>query len=422
MTPGSGHPKIIVIGGGAAGMMAAGQAAQCGAEVLLLEKMSQPGRKIGISGKGRCNLTNTANLHEFIEHFGRNGRFLHQSFARFFSSDLISFLAEHGLKTTVKRGGRVFPSSNKALDVVRMFKRWLEKLHVTVLHDCPVRSIFVEGNRVIGVMADKKYLADSVILCTGGLSYPLTGSTGDGYTMARQLGHTITDLRPALIPLEVRGIKPELNGLLLKNASVQLFVDGKKKNQMFGDVLFTGTGLGGPIPLTLSGTIIDLLHLGKKIELVLDTKPALTDQQLQQRLVRDFTQRQSETIAGVLRGLLPKELIPLCLEETQIPEATPVSRISPDVRQRLVFWLKHIRFAITGYRPISEAIITAGGVSLKEIDPKTMQSKLVSGLYLAGEILDLQADTGGFNLQAAFSTGWLAGRSAAAADRQSVQT
>ena len=413
MTPDSGHLKIIVIGGGAAGMMAAGQAAQCGAEVLLLEKMSQPGRKIGISGKGRCNLTNTTGLHDFINHFGKNGPFLHQSFARFFSPELLDFFSQHGLSVVTERGGRIFPASGKALDVVRVFRRWLERLNVKMLYDCPVKSIMTEGQAVTGIQADHIYPADRVILCTGGMSYPLTGSTGDGYRIAQALGHTLAPLRPALVPLETVRKFPELDGLSLKNIEVQMLVNGKKKQQMFGEMTFTKSGVSGPVILTMSGTIVDLLMAGKGIVLLVDLKPALSEQQLDQRLIRDFTSRNKEPIASVLRGLLPRELIPLCLQETGLDGSIVAGRILAQDRHRLGSWLKHLQLDIAGYRPVNEAIVTAGGISLKEVDPRTMQSQLISGLYFAGEILDLQADTGGFNLQAAFSTGWVAGRSAA---------
>ncbi len=406
--------KTIVIGAGAAGLMAAGQAALAGAEVTLFEKMAQPGRKIGISGKGRCNLTNVADLGEFIDHFGKNGQFLRQCFGRFFTGELIEFFADQGLTVVVERGGRVFPASGKALDVVRVFKRWLGRLPVTMIDNCRVSEIVVSDGRVRGVKAAERFFpADTVILATGGASYPLTGSTGDGYKLAEVLGHRIMPIRPALVPLTTAGdLAGKMAGLSLRNVGVELLVDGKRRGREFGELSFTETGLSGPVILTLSGACVDFLQAGKAVSLAIDLKPALTIAQLDGRIDRDFNERTKETLVNVLRGLLPKEMVPICLAATNLAAGRLAGQTGAKERQRLRAWLKDFRLEISGHRPLAEAIITAGGVALTEIDPRTMASKIVTGLYLAGEVLDLQADTGGYNLQAAFSTGWLAGRSA----------
>lgn len=405
--------KTIVIGGGAAGLMAAGRAAEQGAEVILLEKMGQTGRKIGISGKGRCNLTNDAALEDFLIRFGKNGRFLRQCFQQFFASELISFFTERNLPMVTERGGRVFPESGRALDVVRVLNNWLQTEQVTVQKSAPVSAIQVKDGRVSGVVCNGVTMAcTNVILATGGQSYPRTGSTGDGYSLARNLGHTIVPLRPALVPLESRDPKVHrMAGLELRNIQVRVYLDGKRKGQEFGELAFTGFGLTGPVILTLSGTIVDALNNGRKVTLSLDLKPALDEKKLDNRLIRDLISRAGESIDSILRGLLPQQLVPICLESCDLPLTVDTRNFPAKMRKRLVQWLKDFRIEISGYRDYNEAIITAGGVSLKEIDPTTMESKIVKGLFVVGELLDLQADTGGYNLQAAFSTGWAAGSS-----------
>ncbi len=408
---------VVVIGGGAAGLMAAGQAAQCGARVILLEKMKRPGRKICISGKGRCNITNSAAPGDFINHFGKNGRFLRQAFSRFFSSELIDFFQENGLEIVLERGGRYFPASGKAPDILKAFLRWLAKLKVEIRDNSPVQGLLMNGNKLQGVITNKKEIrCDAVILSTGGASYPATGSTGDGYRLAESAGHSTIPIRPALVPLEVTGgIHPELVGLELKNVEVRLVINGKRCQQLFGEMHFIKTGVSGPVILTLSGAVVDGLREGKKVVLSVDLKPALDLQKMDARLIRDFEKRHKESFDQVLRGLLPAQLVPLCLEQTDIPAEQLVGQISKKERKRLLHWLKDLRMEVSSHRPFTEAIITAGGVHLQEIDPRTMESKILTGLYLAGEILDLNGNTGGYNLQAAFSTGWLAGRSAALA-------
>lgn len=411
------QPDIIVIGGGAAGMMAAGQAAQNGARTLLLEKMPLPGRKLGITGKGRCNLTNVAELRDFIGRFGPSGRFLRQAFARFFNTELIDFFEDLGLNLVTERGGRVFPASGQAGDVLRALRRWLQQCGVEVQTSSTVEGLVLRDSKVTGVVCNgQEILCKRAILATGGASYPATGSTGDGYRFAADAGHRIIDIRPALVPLvtadSVTGRMAELN---LRNVAARLLVNGKKVAEDFGELVFNQSGVTGPIILTLSGLAVDALRSDHKVELSLDLKPALDEQKLDRRLLRDLDARGKEPIASLLRGLLPAVMVPVCLELTGLSAERTAATINAKERRKLGRWIKDFRLQIGGHRPFSEAIVTAGGVDTKEVDPRTMQSRLIEGLYLAGELLDLQAETGGYNLQAAFSTGWLAGRCAAQA-------
>ncbi len=426
--------RILVIGSGAAGMMAAGHAAANGAEVVLLEKMQRPGKKIAISGKGRCNLTNSAELPEFIHHFGRNGRFLRQAFQQFFNQDLIDFFEDQGLELATERGGRVFPAQGNAPNVVKTLREWLKSLSVSLRPDSPVEKLLVKNGKVEGVVCNgNPVYGKAVILATGGASYPATGSTGDGYPMVEALGHSIAPIRPGLVPLITQGhLARRLTGLHLRNVGVRVSINDSvssissnkkqkktKKLNAFGELLFMKYGLSGPVILTLSNAIVDALQANQQVQLALDLKPALDEQKLDARLQRDFCKRHKEPMQSMLRGLMPEKMVTVCLEETGLSPDRLAGEIQAAERKRLRFWLKNIPFQITGYRGLKEAIITCGGVSLKEVDPRTMASKCCSGLYLAGEVLDLQADTGGYNLQAAFSTGWLAGRSAAEYCRKS---
>jgi len=409
------QPDIIIIGGGAAGLMAAGQAAQAGARTLLLEKMPLPGRKLGITGKGRCNLTNSAEMREFIARFGPSGRFLRQAFSRFFNNDLMDFFEDLGLKLVTERGGRVFPASGQAGDVLRALRQWLQQCGVEVQTSATVEGLVVTDGRVSGVLCNgREITCRAAILATGGASYPATGSTGDGYRFAAAAGHHIIDIRPALVPLEtadaVTGRMAELN---LRNIKAHLLVDGKKVAEDFGELVFSKSGVTGPIILTLSGLAVDALRSDRKVELSLDLKPALDEQKLDRRLLRDLDARGKEPIASLLRGLLPAVMVPVCLDLIDLPAERTAATLNAKERRKLGRWIKDFRLKISGYRPFSEAIVTAGGVDTKEVDPRTMESRLTGGLYLAGELLDLQAETGGYNLQAAFSTGWLAGRCAA---------
>ena len=407
--------KVIVVGGGAAGLMAAGQAALGGAQTFLLEKMKKPGRKICISGKGRCNITNVADLPDFISHFGRTGKFLHQAFSRFFSRELMDFFAEQGLELTIERGGRVFPASGRAYEVLDMFVIWLDKCGVRVIRSAQVQDLLIENHQVQGVVCKTDRInAFSIIMTTGGASYPATGSTGDGYRLAESAGHHIVPIRPALVPLETAGdTAGKMAGLNLRNIGVRMYVNGRKYKQAFGELVFTEFGLTGPVVLTLSGDAVDALRNGDRVELSIDLKPALNEQKLDARLLRDFESRGREELQSVLRALLPREMVSVCLELTAIEPTGMACQLGAKKRSSLRRWLKDFRLEVTGYRPFEEAIITAGGVDTREVNPRTMESKITRGLYIAGELLDIQADTGGYNLQAAFSTGWLAGRSAA---------
>jgi predicted Rossmann fold flavoprotein len=418
------NKKVIVVGGGAAGLIAAGKAAE-GAETILLEKMNRPGKKLSITGKGRCNLTNIAPLSDFITHFGKNGRFLRHAFSLFFASELLSFFEEIGIDCVIERGGRVFPKSGQARHIVDALVQWAVKQGVSIETLSPVGHLLLENSAASGVQlsdksiknmdvpAGKVYKADAVILATGGLSYPATGSTGDGYRLVKAVGHTIIPLRPALVPLETAGDKAKgLQGLSLKNVKAKMLVNGKKKAEDFGEMLFTHFGCSGPIILTLSRHLVDALDAGEKPFLSIDLKPALDDKKLDVRLLRDFDTHGKMLFQNLLKGLLPAKLIPVCIDETGIPAGRSGNQITSEERKRLRMWLKDFRFEVTGHRSFKEAVITAGGVDLKEVDPKTMESRKMKNLYFAGEVLDIDADTGGYNLQAAFSTGWLAGLSA----------
>jgi len=404
-------------------MMAAGQAATAGVRTSILEKMPRLGRKLAITGKGRCNLTNVASAAEFISHFGDTGPFLRQAFHRFSNDDLVAFFEDLGVSTTIERGGRIFPTSGRARDVVDALTGWIRRQGVTVYSGVSVQDLIVEGKRVGGVRdsAGRKYHADAVIVSTGGVSYPATGSTGDGYRLAASAGHTVVPIRPALVPLETRGdTAVRLQGLSLRNVKVDIFIGGNRYAEAFGEMLFTHFGISGPVILTLSRKVVDALRHGKKVGLSIDLKPALDERVLDERLLRDFDHHGKRKFETLLKGLLPAKMIPLCVEQVGIPPERRGHQITAREREHLRGWLKDFRLEVTGVRPVDEAIVTAGGVDTQEIDPRTMASRLLEGLYFAGEVMDVDADTGGYNLQAAFSTGWLAGRSAAAGDRQRV--
>jgi predicted Rossmann fold flavoprotein len=425
------HYQLIVVGGGAAGLMAAGQAAAQGADVLLLEKMNRLGLKLRITGKGRCNLTNIAPVSDFIDHFGPNGRFLRQAFAQFFTNDLTSFFENLGVATIVERGGRVFPASESAHDIADALLQWAHTCGVKIETGLRVTRLLTDQGRVIGIEASASprhrggmspgeeanihtYRADHVIIATGGASYPATGSTGDGYWLAQSAGHTITPVRPALVPLETAGdVAGKLQGLSLRNVSVALILNGKKKRQDMGEMLFTHFGVSGPLILSLSRQAVDALGMHSHVELSFDLKPALDDQKLDARILRDLNAHGKQKFGTFLKGLLPRKLIPVCVELAEIPAEKVANQITGMERRRLRQWLKDFRLEVSGYRPFTEAIITAGGVNTREVDPSTMASRRVKGLFFAGEILDIEADTGGYNLQAAFSTGYVAGRHAA---------
>jgi len=413
--------QVIVVGGGPAGLMAAGQAARQGVETLLIEKMDRPGRKLGITGNARCNLTNTAPLSEFIIHFGPTGRFLRQAFSQFFSTELLAFLDDLGVRTVVERGGRVFPASRRAQEVVDALLQFaLEGGRAATLRThTPVERLLVEQGRVVGVQVSPApsgqcHYGAAVIIATGGASLPTTGSTGDGYRLAESVGHTIVPIRPALVPLETAGnVASRLQGLSLRNVNVTIWANQKQQAEAFGEMLFTHFGVSGPTILSHSGRIVDALRLGQRVHLSIDLKPALDDKELDARLIRDLNAHGKQQYRALLKGLLPSKLIPVCIAMTGIPATRVSHQITAQERGRLRSWLKDFRLEVSGHRPLREAIITAGGVDTREVDPRTMASCLLKGLYFAGEVLDIDADTGGYNLQAALSTGWVAGRSAA---------
>lgn len=406
--------KVVVVGGGASGLLAAGQAALAGAEVLLLEKMKKPGNKILISGKGRCNITNDSDVQTHLSHFNRSGRFLHQAFAQFFAPQLMEFFTENRLELVTERGNRVFPASGRSQDVLQTLLQWLNGKGVQIECSKTVTGLHLENEKVAGVYCGKQFIgADAVILATGGASYPATGSSGDGYQMARAVGHSIVTLRPALVPLVIKNHFQSLAGLDLRNTGVRLVVNGKRKKSDFGEVSFTRFGIGGPVILTMSKFIIEQLSKNRQVSIALDLKPALDDQKLDARLQRDFSARNKEELQSVLRGLLPRQLVAFCLQKTGINGTQPAAITSSKDRAILRGWLKNVCFEVSGYRPLREAIVTAGGIKVQEVNPNTMESLKVKDLYITGELLDIDADTGGYNLQAAFSTGWLAGRSAA---------
>lgn len=409
---------VIVVGGGAAGLLAAGSAAQEGAGVLLLEKMDQVGRKLRITGKGRCNLTNTAELPEFLSHFGKGGPFLRPALFAFRPEHLIELLDGLGVPTVTERGGRVFPAAEKAQDVVDALRRWIRDLGVECRTGSAVASILIRDGAAVGAgMRDgSRAEAAAVILAAGGASYPGTGSSGDSYRLAEAAGHTIVPIRPALVPLITEGrVAGCLEGLSLRNVTARLMVDGRRAAEAFGEMVFTDRGVSGPIILTLSRAAGDALDRGARVGLLLDLKPALDEQKLDARILRDIGEQSRRRAGTFLQGLLPRRMIPVCLEETGIPPDQVCSQITSEQRRRLRRWLKGVPFEVTVVGGLAEAIVTAGGVERREVDPRTMQSRKLRNLFIAGEALDLDADTGGFNLQAAFSTGWLAGRSAARA-------
>ena len=434
------NKTVIVIGAGASGMMAAGRAAESGASVMLLEKTEQPGKKILISGKTRCNLTNSKELDEFITMYGVNGNFLYRAFNRFFRKELLEFLSRYGVETKIERGGRIFPVSDDAEDIVKAFKRYLADNKVQIKTGASVNKILVENGHVTGVQAGTiTYPAAAVILTAGGASYPATGSTGDGYRLASAIGHTIIKLRPSLVPLVVKEIEraKSMQGVSLHNVRLTAYqrtadeidiiktpakdtgrgIPGKRPQaplieSRMGDMMFTHFGIGGPVTLQMSLAVVDALERGP-VSIAIDLKPAISHKELQARLQRDFDNYGKRSYNNILKELLPQKLIEPFLEMTGIPPEKCGCDITAEERGRLLTLLKSLRFNIKSSLPLTSAMVTAGGISLKEIDPQTMESRLVKGLYFGGEVMDIDAETGGYNLQAAFSTGYLAGENAA---------
>jgi hypothetical protein len=424
--------KVLIIGGGPAGMMAAITAAKAKNEVILIEKNASLGRKLLITGKGRCNITSSLDISDFMKNIPGNGKFLYSAFQSYTNEDIITMLKTNGLEVKNERGNRIFPVTDKAQDVLNCFEKELKKTGVKVIYNSKVSKILVDtlensedSNNtslklvVKGVELENKtkIFADKVILSTGGKSYPGTGSTGDGYKIAKQLGHNITDIRASIVPLEAEKEKCQsLQGLSLKNVKIQIkdIEKNKKIYDDFGEMMFTHFGVSGPTILSSSAHLlryknIDELLKNRKIVLSVDLKPALTEEVLDARILRDFENEKNKAFKNSLDKLLPQKMIPYVIKETKIDENKKVNEITKQERRKLLQTIKNIEIIIEGFRPIEEAIVTAGGISVKEINPKTMESKIVSGLYFAGEVIDVDAYTGGFNLQIAYSTGFLAG-------------
>ena len=412
-------PKVVVIGGGPAGMMAAITAAENGNEVLIIEKMPSFGRKLLITGKGRCNITSSLYMSEFIKNTPGNGRFLYSAFQNYTNTDIIEFLKKQGLEVKEERGNRIFPVTDKSLDVLKCFTQRMDELKIQYKLNTTVEKILTQNDEVIAVRTDKEMInADKIILATGGKSYPLTGSTGDGYRMAKSMGHEIIPIKPSLVPLEVYEKEEckKIQGLSLRNVGIKIIDTDKKKTiyEDFGEMIFTHFGISGPTILSGSAHLakykdIDYLLKNKCISVSIDLKPALSEEQLDDRILRDFKEFKNKQFKHSLDKLLPQKMIPLIIELSKIDEDKRVNEITREERKTLIQLLKNFTITIKGFRPVEEAIITCGGIDTKEINPKTMESKLIKGLYFAGEIIDVDAYTGGFNLQIAYSTGYTAG-------------
>ncbi|KPI50526.1 FAD-dependent oxidoreductase [Clostridioides difficile] len=403
--------KVVVIGGGPAGMIAASTACERGFDVTLIEKNHKLGKKLAITGKGRCNITNACDIEGLIENVPTNGKFLYSAFYTFTNDDVISMFNNLGVKTKTERGKRVFPESDKAFDVVKALEKQLKNKKVNILLNSRVEKIISKKNKIEKVVLNnkKEIKCDSVIVATGGLSYPITGSTGDGYKFAISQGHTIVDTKPSLIGIEVQeSFTKDLEKLSLRNVEIRVFNSRKKKVYSdFGELEFTKFGLDGPIIKSASCRMKDTSK--ENYTILLDLKPALDEEKLDKRVQKDFQKYTNKKFEKALDGLLPKKLIPVIINLSEINPDTVVHQISREQRKNLVHLLKNLKFTVKRYRPIDEAIITSGGVKVNEINSSTMESKLVEGLFFAGEVIDIDAYTGGFNLQIAFSTGYLAG-------------
>jgi predicted Rossmann fold flavoprotein len=417
------HYDIVIIGAGPAGLMAGIESYQPSKKILILEKMPRPALKLRISGKGRCNITNDASLEEFLFHFGKNGRFLKFAFAKFFNADLLQYFEKLGVTFKLEQGGRYFPQNDKALEIVEALLNKVMALKIPLAVNSEVTGISKLPDGKFSLAINKKNLvegkvshsiqiqANNVVFATGGKSYPRTGSTGAGYKLAAQFGHTVTPALPALVPIETKGdTAKKLQGLSLKNVKAKIVVNNKKVDERFGEMVFTDFGVSGPIILALSGNAVKLLQEKQKVALSIDLKPAIDHETLDKRLLREINENSRQSFKRLLKKLLPRKLMSVFIEKLKISEKKELNQITIEERKRLRMLLKEFLFEVTGYRSFDEAIVTSGGVSIQEINPQTMESKLVKGLYFAGELIDIDADTGGFNLQAAFSTGWVAGR------------
>ena len=433
--------NVIVIGGGAAGLMAGITAARQGAKVIVLERMREPGKKMMITGKGRCNITNSCDIKDFIPNITGNGKFLFSALQQFTNEDLLRFFREQGLETVAERGGRVFPAKGKAKDVIAALVSALEKAGGRLITNAQATGLVVKPGQVIGVRyrnvendgrkegqefrsvtkgkvklgAERTLDAEAVIVCTGGASYPGTGSDGNFVPVLENLGLAMEPLLPALVPLQPEeGFTEELEGLSLKNVEASVLADGKTVAKEFGELQFIRGGIAGPVCLTMSRKVARLQHFNQpELELSLDLKPALPEDKLDARILRDSQEFSKASLKEIVRKLIPQPLVGPVLDAAYLDGNKPVSQITKNDRQELIGALKHFTIPLTGTRPVEEGIVTAGGVSLKEIDPKTMKAKRIPGLYFAGEAMDVDGYTGGFNLQAAFSSGYVAGLNAA---------
>ena len=415
--------KVVVIGGGPAGMMAAITAKENKNDVILIEKNNQLGKKLLITGKGRCNITSSLDIEEFIKNTPGNGMFLYSAYQQYTNKDIIQFLKKQGLDVKEERGNRVFPVTDKSIDVLKCFTKRMKELNIDIIYNTKVTEILVENidgsAKVTGVKTEEKiWKADKVILATGGKSYPLTGSTGDGYLLAEKLGHHIVPIKPSLVPLESHNISEckELQGLSLKNIQIKLI--DKEKNKCiyedFGEMLFTHFGVSGPTILSASAHLVRYKNINELLEnkniiLKIDLKPALNDKKLNDRILRDFNETKNKQFKNSLDKLLPQKLIPIIIKRSKIDPNKKVNEITKKEREELIKIIKNFDLIIKKFRPIEDAIITSGGINIREINPKTMESKKVKGLYFAGEIIDVDSYTGGFNLQIAYSTGYTAG-------------
>lgn len=405
---------VIVIGAGAAGLIAAGRAAERGAKVLLVEKKERAGRKMLISGKGRCNITNFSSQANYFKNIFPSGRYLKHAFGRFFTDNIIELVKKFGVETKIERGDRVFPVSDKAKDVVDALLHYVNQNNVIIKYNTNAQTILSENGKITGVKVQENnkindILCKNVVLCTGGKSYPATGSSGDGYFFAKELGHTIIDPKPALVPLETLGdVAEKLQGLSLKNVNAMLWVNGKKYKEEFGEMLFAHFGLTGPIILTLSKFAVEELNKKNNVKISIDLKPALDQQKLDARLLRDLNEHGKKNVDNIFKLWLPSKMIPVFIELLKIDSKKQAHQISAKERKNILLLMKNFEFEVSAYRGFKEAIITSGGINTDEVSGKTMQSKIVQNLFFAGEVLNLDANTGGYNFQIAFSTAFLA--------------
>jgi len=404
---------VAVVGTGPAGMIVAGRAAELGARVILMEKNKEPGKKLLLTGKGRCNITNAEfNLKKLVENYGKNGKFLFHAFSVFGPRNVIDFFEKLGLKTKIERGKRVFPLSDKSEDVLKVLTKYLTKNNVNIIYNSEVIGIDYQNHKIKNlILREGKIVAKNYVFCTGGKAHSLTGSTGDGFKWANDLGHHIKELSPALVPIKIKeSWVKELQGLSLKNVEVSVFQKDKKQRREFGECLFTHFGLSGPIILDISKKVGELLKNGK-VKISLDLKPALDFSKLDKRVQRDFKKYQNKSFKNCLSDLLPRKLIPIIVKLSNIDPEKKANSITREERHNLVKLLKNLEMAAEGLLGFDSAIITSGGISLEEIDDKTMKSKIINNLFFAGEIIDIDGPSGGFNLQICWSTGYLAGES-----------